>query len=111
MPFQYRDLLITMLPQGTDFGRLFGSSMECDGGSENPPGPPPPPPGPDSGVRNIMIDPVEMRALLQLALTQLGGPVSANELQPRSAADLQQLEERLQAALTQVRATRARFGS
>jgi hypothetical protein len=55
-------------------------------------------------------DATDLRAILQLALMQLGGPVSEEELRARSVADLDAMEDRLTRALEEVRATRARFG-
>jgi hypothetical protein len=93
MNFQLRDLLITLYP-----GSLEHIAAEpCDGGSAPPPG------APDVlGLENELTN-VEMRLILQLALTQLGGAVSASEIQPRTLQDLTSLEGRLGQALDEVR--------
>jgi len=110
MPFKIRDLVITLLPPGL---RLpgGGAAEPCDGGSENPPGPPPDPPGPE-GPDSRFLDPrdlFELRVMLQLALAQLGGPVSEGELRPQAIQDLDEIEKRLTGALEDVRNQRARF--
>lgn len=114
MAFQVRNLMISVLPAGLDM-----SVFECDAGSTSPPGGTPPPTG--SGARRFDVrgfggaqgDPsqenLEMRMLLQNALVRLGGPLSSDEMQPRSLADLDLLEGSLTDALEEVRALRARF--
>lgn len=108
MPFLIRNLMITVLPKGFD-PSIFG---ECDAGSEVPPGappsPPPPPPGPDTGIFGRYTE-VELRAVLQIALAELGGPLSREELSPRSVKELDQLEKQLNEALQQVRKMRKEF--
>jgi hypothetical protein len=107
MPFKIRDLVIHLLPSDL---RLPGLGAECDAGSEVPPGAPPAPdpPGPDAQF----LDPrelVELRVMLQIALAQLGGPVSEGELRPQAIEDLDEIEKRLTGALEDVRSQRARF--
>jgi hypothetical protein len=109
MPFLIRNLMISVLPKDFD-PSIFG---ECDAGSEIPPGappppPPPPPPGPDSGIFGSFSE-LELRALLQIALAQLGGPLSQEELRPRSLKELKSLEDQLHEALQQVRKMREEF--
>jgi hypothetical protein len=110
MAFKIRDLMITVLPPGIQFGGLVAEP--CDGGSEVPPGPPPgPDPGPDVGGVQF-INPevlVELRVFLQLALTQLGGPLAQAELRPQTLREVDLLEKSLVGALEEVRALRTRF--
>jgi hypothetical protein len=70
----------------------------------------PPPRGPDN--ENVdALDIVELRALLQLALSRLGGPVTEAELKPQAIEDLDQLETRLAGALQEVRDLKKSFGA
>ena len=107
MQFQVRDLMITLIPKELDPG-IF--SAPCDAGSEVPPGPPPPPPGPDEIFKGPQMDVAELRAILQIALTKLGGPLSAEEMRPRTLEDVDVLEKNLTNALEEVRELRAKFG-
>lgn len=101
MDFQLRDLLITLFPASLEH---ISAAGPCDGGSAPPPG------APDVvGIWNELSN-VEMRMLLQLALTQLGGPVSAAELQPRTVGDLNDLEDRLGRAQQAVHELRQKMG-
>lgn len=113
MPFKIRDLMITVLPSDLDLD-VFGSSP-CDAGSSAPPGvpdppPPPPPPGPDQVTLGSRADILELRLILQLALAELGGPLSPDQMRPRSLADIDELENKLSGALEEVRALRAQYG-
>lgn len=111
MQFQVRDLMITLIPKELDLG-IFAEP--CDAGSEVPPGPPPspppPPPGPDEIFKRPDMDVTELRALFQIALTKLGGPLSAEEMRPRTLEDVDVLEKNLTNALEEVRELRAKFG-
>lgn len=69
----------------------------------------PPPCGPDSDTVDAL-DIVELRALLQLALSRLGDPVTEAELKPQAIEDLDQLETRLAGALQEVRDLKKSFG-
>jgi hypothetical protein len=101
MNFNLRDLLITLFPYRLDH---LAADSPCDGGSAPPPG------APDvAGIYNELTN-VETRLLLQLALNQLGGAVTAEEIQPRTAAQLGDLEARLGQAQEEVRNLRQRMG-
>ncbi|MGB8965487.1 MAG: hypothetical protein WCB99_07590 [Candidatus Cybelea sp.] len=101
MDFQLRDLLITLFPASLDH---FADASPCDGGSAPPPG------APDvAGIYNELTN-VEMRMILQLALTQLGGAVTLAEIQPRTVQDLSNLEDRLGKAQQAVRDLRQKMG-
>ncbi len=101
MDFQLRDLLITLFPASLEH---FSDASPCDGGSAPPPG------APDvAGIYNELSN-VEMRMILQMALTQLGGTVTQAELQPRTVQDLSNLEDRLGKAQQEVRNLRQKMG-
>ncbi len=106
MAFRIKDLLITVLPKEWDIAQIGfdpGSVAASPGPGPVSPGPP------DSGIRVIdPMDLVELRMLLQLALTRLGGPLTLGEMQPRSNADLEDLESRLSDALEEVRGYRSK---
>jgi hypothetical protein len=102
MNFQLRDLLITLFPYGLDH---LAADSPCDGGSAPPPG------APDvAGIFNELSN-VEMRLILQLALNQLGGAVTEDEIRPRTAAELGDLEDRLGRAQEEVRNLRKKMGA
>jgi len=105
MPFKIRDLIITLLPQTID-PDIFAEP--CDGGTEVPPGPPPPP-GPDEISTLHRPDILELRMQLQIALTLLGGPVTATEMRPRSIKELDALEQRLKMAMEEINLMRSKF--
>jgi hypothetical protein len=100
MKFELRDLLITLLPSSlTHF-----AAGPCDAGSGRPPG------APDVvSIENELTN-VEIRLILQLALTQLGGAVAADEIRPRTLPELTALEGRLNQALEEVRDLRKKMG-
>jgi len=105
MPFKIRDLIITVLPQTIDPDIFAGP---CDAGTEVPPGPPPPP-GPDEITSLHRPDILELRMQLQIALALLGGPVTAEEMRPRSIKELDALEQRLKMAMEEIGLLRSKF--
>jgi hypothetical protein len=107
MRFKIDDLLITVVPREFDWD-IFATGP-CDAGTEIPPGPPPDPPGPDQ-VWLSRIDAASLRMLLQVALIELGGPMRADEMRPRTMEELDILEKKLTTALEEIRALRDRYG-
>src|SRR5258706_32426 len=107
MAFKIKDSLIVKLPKEWDLGT---GGLGDPGTFATSPGPGPHPPGvPHSQAPWIdPVDRAELRMLLQLVLTRLGGPLTLGEMQPRSTADLEDLESRLNAALEEVRGFRSR---
>jgi hypothetical protein len=98
--FQLRDLLVTIFPTSLEH---LSDAGPCDGGSAPPPG------APDVvGIWNQLTN-VETRMLLQLALNQLGGAITADEIQPRTVQDLKSLEGRLGQAQQEVRNLRQKM--
>lgn len=97
MASRIRDLLILAIP--SEWG-AYRSGIGADS-----PGPNPPPPGPPEVFRDF--DTLELRMVAQLLLARLGGPVTLAEMEPRSLADLNELEGRLTAALEDVKSSRA----
>ena len=100
MASRIRDLLVLFLPSEW---RAGGIRVSAD--SPGPPGAPPPPhpPGPDPNLRDIF----ELRMMAQLLLARLGGPVTLGEMEPRSIAEINELEARLTGALEELKTTRA----
>jgi hypothetical protein len=49
----------------------------------------------------------ELRMIAQLLLARLGGPVALGEMEPRSLAEIDELEGRLSAALQYLQSARA----
>jgi hypothetical protein len=107
MAFKIGNLVLIPAVDLPDFD-IFSS--DPDGGL--PPGgvPPSPPPGPNEFTLDPFRDLARIRLYLQVALTHLGGPLTAEELQPRSITEIEELEGHLATALEQVRAMRDRFG-
>lgn len=102
MASRISDLLIMFLPGEWRIGGIAGEAST--------PGPLPPPPGPgDGGFRRFaeQMDLRELRMVTQLLLQRLGGPVTLGEMEPRSVAELNELEARLTAALDEIRSLRA----
>src|SRR5690349_680963 len=102
MPFKIKDLMITVLPP-----HIEGDEIVSE------PGFPPDGGGGGGGPNSVFSDPRfsidDLRMTLQLALIQVGGPLRAEEMQPRSIADLDSLEAKLSDALQEVRDLRAKF--
>ncbi len=97
MAFRIGKVLISFVP---DF--LIPDFMESPDGGLPPGGVPPSPPGPDT-IQTNPADAIELRLLLHTALARLGGPLSAEEMRPRSIDDINQLEASLEEALGEVR--------
>lgn len=117
MPYVIGNLIVTVLPETFD-PNLFGSIVGSEPGTPDPPSPPQPPPepppgepgGPPPGPDSVFGLPhTELRLLLQFALTQLGGPLTLEDVRPRSFKDLDELEEKLSMAISEVREMRTRF--
>lgn len=100
MASRIRDLLVLFLPS-----EWIGGGIRVGAASPGPPGAPPPPhpPGTDSHLRDIF----ELRMIAQLLLARLGGPVTLGEMEPRSLADINELEARLTGALEELKDLRA----
>jgi hypothetical protein len=111
MPYRIGNLLVTIVPRGFPIELLEPDDGGLPPGGLPPQPPePPPPPGPDQFTLDPRFDILEMRYLLQLALAQLGGPLTAEEVRPRMVGDLDELEGRLTEALEEVQVLRERFG-
>ena len=106
MPYRFGDLVIF-----TSIDPLFAEVLVPPDGGSPPGGPPPGPPGPIQITINPEIGRNQLRLYLQVALTQLGGPLTAEELRPRSVAEIEALEKHLTGALERLRAQRDRFSS
>lgn len=102
MASRIRDLLVLFLPS-----EWIGGGIRVGAASPGPPGAPPPPqpPGPPPELRDIF----ELRMIAQLLLARLGGPITLGEMEPRSLAEINELEARLTAALEELKSTRARL--
>jgi len=100
MASRIRDLLVLFLPS-----EWRGGGIRVGAASPGPPGAPPPPqpPGPPPDIRDIF----ELRMIAQLLLARLGGPVTLGEMEPRSLAEVNELEARLSAALEELKSVRA----
>jgi hypothetical protein len=51
----------------------------------------------------------ELRMIAQLLLARLGGPITLGEMEPRSLAEVNELEARLTTALEELRSARTRL--
>jgi len=100
MASRIRDLLVLFLPS-----EWRGGGIRVGAASPGPPGAPPPPqpPGPPPDIRDIFA----LRMIAQLLLARLGGPVTLGEMEPRSLAEVNELEARLSAALEELKSVRA----
>jgi len=114
MAYRIGDLVILTSPNIPGLGSFI--SEDPDGGlppgglPPEPPPSPPPPPGPDEITLDPELDLAQIRLYLQVALAHLGGPLTAEEMQPRSIEDIDELETKLANALAHVQSLRARFG-
>ena len=102
-----RDVPVHVAVASPDTGS--GPGDGGDGGTPGEPGGPSP--GRDAGSSVESAEILELRMLLQVALARLGGPLDTDETRPRKIQDLDVLEEKLTAALGQIRTLRQRFGS
>jgi hypothetical protein len=93
-----QDVLILSLPlEWAGRGIVVGSASSGDG--------PPPPGPPEAGLPGREV--FELRMIAQLLLARLGGPVALGEMEPRSLAEIDELEGRLSAALQYLQSARA----